>query len=86
MRALIVTAVAAEADSVAAGLTPHPDPVTPEPRALPGTYLLSRRDLPGLAADVLVGGVGPAAAAAATATPDARAANTPGVCARHGGG
>ncbi|WP_328621131.1 futalosine hydrolase [Streptomyces sp. NBC_00354] len=68
MRALIVTAVAAEADSVAAGLTPHADPVTPEPRALAGRYLLSRRDLPGLAADVLVGGVGPAAAAAATAT------------------
>ncbi|MFF3862329.1 futalosine hydrolase [Streptomyces sp. NPDC002209] len=71
MRALIVTAVAAEADSVVSGLTgptPHPDPVTPEPRALPGGYLLSRRDLPGLAADVLVGGVGPAAAAAATAT------------------
>ncbi|MBT2402705.1 MULTISPECIES: futalosine hydrolase [unclassified Streptomyces] len=68
MRALIVTAVAAEADSVAAGLTPHPDPVTPEPRTLPGGYLISRRDLPGLAADVLIGGVGPAAAAAATAT------------------
>ncbi|TDU77537.1 futalosine hydrolase [Streptomyces sp. KS 21] len=71
MRALIVTAVAAEADSVVSGLTgptPHLDPVTPEPRALPGGYPLSRRDLPGLAADVLVGGVGPAAAAAATAT------------------
>lgn len=69
MRALIVTAVAAEADSVAAGLTPpHQDPVTPEPRTLPGGYRISRRDLPGLAADVLVGGVGPAAAAAATAT------------------
>ncbi|THA55807.1 futalosine hydrolase [Streptomyces sp. A1136] len=68
MRALIVTAVAAEADSVAAGLTPHPDPVTPEPRTLPGRYPIHRRDLPGLAADVLVGGVGPAAAAAATAT------------------
>ncbi|MFG2621635.1 futalosine hydrolase [Streptomyces sp. NPDC048507] len=67
MRALVVTAVAAEADSVAAGLTPH-DPVTPEPRALPGGYLISRRDLPGLAVDVLVGGVGPASAAAATAT------------------
>ncbi|MFD7625731.1 futalosine hydrolase [Streptomyces sp. NPDC059851] len=68
MRALIVTAVAAEADSVATGLTPHPDPATPEPRALPGGYPLTRRDLPGLAADVLVAGVGPAAAAAATAT------------------
>ncbi|MFF1559905.1 futalosine hydrolase [Streptomyces sp. NPDC058279] len=68
MRALIVTAVAAEADSVTAGLTPHPDPVTPEPRTLPGGYPIHRRDLPGLAADVLVGGVGPAAVAAATAT------------------
>ncbi|MFD8148570.1 futalosine hydrolase [Streptomyces sp. NPDC059708] len=68
MRALIVTAVAAEADSAASGLTPHQDPVTPEPRTLPGGYLITRRDLPGLAADVLVGGVGPAAAAAATAT------------------
>ncbi|MET3984866.1 futalosine hydrolase [Streptomyces sp. PvR034] len=69
MRALIVTAVAAEADSVVAGLTPHPDPSgSPEPRTLPGGYLITRRDLPGLALDVLVGGVGPAAAAAATAT------------------
>ncbi|MER5729183.1 futalosine hydrolase [Streptomyces sp. NPDC002138] len=69
MRALIVTAVAAEADSVLAGLTPHPDPSgSPEPRTLPGGYLITRRDLPGLALDVLVGGVGPAAAAAATAT------------------
>ncbi len=54
MRALIVTAVAAEADSVAAGLTPHPDPATPEPRALPGGYPVLRRDLPGLAAEVLI--------------------------------
>ncbi|MEU3778308.1 futalosine hydrolase [Streptomyces sp. NPDC032472] len=76
MRALIVTAVAAEADSVAAGLTPHPDPATPEPRALPGGYPVLRRDLPGLAADVLVGGVGPAAAAAATATALASAAGS----------
>ncbi|MFD7030111.1 futalosine hydrolase [Streptomyces sp. NPDC059917] len=69
MRALIVTAVAAEADSVVTGLTPHPDPSgSPEPRTLPGGYLITRRDLPGLALDVLVGGVGPAAAAAATAT------------------
>ncbi|MEV8536365.1 futalosine hydrolase [Streptomyces sp. NPDC051211] len=68
MRALIVTAVAAEADSVAAGLTPHPDPDTPGPRTLPGGYLITRRDLPGLALDVLVAGVGPAAAAAGTAT------------------
>ncbi|MDJ0384604.1 futalosine hydrolase [Streptomyces sp. G-G2] len=69
MRALVVTAVAAESDSVVAGLTPHPDPSgPPEPRTLPGGYLITRRDLPGLALDVLVGGVGPAAAAAATAT------------------
>ncbi|MET9699034.1 futalosine hydrolase [Streptomyces sp. NPDC006529] len=69
MRALVVTAVAAEADSVVAGLTPHPDlSGPPEPRTLPGGYPITRRDLPGLALDVLVGGVGPAAAAAATAT------------------
>lgn len=89
MRALIVTAVAAEADSVVSGLTgpvPHPDPVTPEPRALPGSYLLSRRDLPGLAADVLVGGVGPAAVAAATATALALADYTLVVSAGIGGG
>ncbi|KPI21843.1 futalosine nucleosidase [Actinobacteria bacterium OV450] len=89
MRALIVTAVAAEADSVVSGLTgpvPHPDPVTPEPRALPGSYLLSRRDLPGLAADVLVGGVGPAAVTAATATALALADYTLVVSAGIGGG
>ncbi|MEU6760223.1 futalosine hydrolase [Streptomyces sp. NPDC046685] len=68
MRALVVTAVAAEADSVAAGLTPHPDTPGPEPRTLPGGYLVHRRDLPGIAFDVLAGGVGPAAAAAGTAT------------------
>ncbi|WP_327283982.1 MULTISPECIES: futalosine hydrolase [unclassified Streptomyces] len=89
MRALIVTAVAAEADSVVSGLTgptPHADPVTPEPRTLPGGYPLSRRDLPGLAADVLVGGVGPAAAAAATATALALAEYTLVVSAGIGGG
>ncbi|MFD3326263.1 futalosine hydrolase [Streptomyces sp. NPDC058701] len=68
MRALVVTAVAAEADSVVSGLTPHPDTPGPEPRTLPGGYPLTRRDLPGIALDVLVGGVGPAAAAAGTAT------------------
>ncbi|MER7758797.1 futalosine hydrolase [Streptomyces sp. NPDC097619] len=74
MHALVVTAVAAEADSVAAGLkrltapAPHPDgPVTPT-RTLPGGYAIGRHDVPGLAVDVLVAGVGPAAAAAATAT------------------
>ncbi|MET9852910.1 futalosine hydrolase [Streptomyces sp. NPDC006450] len=76
MRALIVTAVTAEADSVVRGLsgpvphpdhTPGPDRVTvhaPEPRTLPGGYLIHRRG----AFDVLVAGVGPAAAAAGTAT------------------
>ncbi|MFD4247868.1 futalosine hydrolase [Streptomyces sp. NPDC058525] len=71
MRALVVTAVAAEADSVVSALegpTPHPDSFGPEPRTLPGGYLVTRRDLPGIAFDVLVGGVGPAAAAAGTAT------------------
>ncbi|MEU7065403.1 futalosine hydrolase [Streptomyces sp. NPDC053429] len=86
MRVLIVTAVAAEADSVTAGLTPHPDPVTPEPRTLPGRYPIHRRDLPGLAADVLVGGVGPAAVAAATATALALADYALVVCAGIGGG
>ncbi|MFA7768355.1 futalosine hydrolase [Streptomyces sp. NRRL S-448] len=77
MRALVVTAVAAEADSVTTGLTPHPDTPGPEPRTLPlghprtksgEGYLINRRDLPGIAFDVLVGGVGPAAAPAGTAT------------------
>ncbi|MCM1973271.1 futalosine hydrolase [Streptomyces sp. G1] len=82
MRALIVTAVTAEADSVVRGLSgpvPHPDH-TPgpdhapgfasEPRTLPGGYLIHRRG----AFDVLVAGVGPAAAAAGTATALALAA------------
>ncbi|MET9961953.1 futalosine hydrolase [Streptomyces sp. NPDC006326] len=87
MRALVVTAVAAEADSVAAGLTPHPDdPVTAEARTLPGGYPVHRRDLPGLAADVLVGGVGPAAAAAGTATALALAEYSLVVSAGIGGG
>ncbi|MFE2289123.1 futalosine hydrolase [Streptomyces sp. NPDC059443] len=68
MRVLIVTAVAAEADSVVAGLsgpTPHPDHTPgPGPRTLPGGYLIHHRG----AFDVLVAGVGPAAAAAGTAT------------------
>ncbi|MCX2180864.1 futalosine hydrolase [Streptomyces sp. SKN60] len=54
-RILIVTAVAAEADSVAAGLTTPP------------------AGSAGPVVDVLVGGVGPAATAAATATALARA-------------
>ncbi|MCX5124373.1 futalosine hydrolase [Streptomyces sp. NBC_00193] len=82
MRALIVTAVTAEADSVVRGLSgpvPHPDHTpgpdhapgfTSEPRTLPGGYLIHRRG----AFDVLVAGVGPAAAAAGTATALALAA------------
>ncbi|MFP1626352.1 futalosine hydrolase [Streptomyces sp. 5K101] len=54
MRVLVVTAVAAEAEAVAAG----------DPGVLPGGYALTRT--PSL--DVVVAGVGPAAAAAATAT------------------
>ncbi|MEU9011130.1 futalosine hydrolase [Streptomyces sp. NPDC048479] len=60
MRVLVVTAVAAEADSVAAGLT---GPVL-DARQLPGGYAPSRHGT----VDVLAAGVGPAAAAAATAT------------------
>ncbi|MFD3661815.1 futalosine hydrolase [Streptomyces sp. NPDC058659] len=64
-RILIVTAVAAEADSVAAGLG-HDVPETAwEPLALPGGLTL-RRHADGV--DLLVGGVGPAAVAAATGT------------------
>ncbi|MEU6211664.1 futalosine hydrolase [Streptomyces sp. NPDC047023] len=88
MRALVVTAVAAEADSVLAGLAgpvPHPDP-GPGPRTLPGGYQVTRRDLPGIALDVLVGGVGPAAAAAATATALALGEYTLVVSAGIGGG
>lgn len=78
MRALIVTAVTAEADSVVRGLSgpvPHPDHTpgpdhAPEPRTLPGGYLIHRRG----AFDVLAAGVGPAAAAAGTATALALAA------------
>lgn len=69
-RILIVTAVAAEADSAAAGLPPG----APRAVALPGGLTLRRHTfLPAGASgavrvDVLVGGVGPAAAAAATGT------------------
>ncbi|MFB7585923.1 futalosine hydrolase [Streptomyces sp. NPDC056169] len=76
-RILIVTAVAAEADSVAAGLGPDAPDTAPEhardtardtawePLALPGGLTL-RRHADGV--DLLVGGVGPAAVAAATGT------------------
>ncbi|MFE6127611.1 futalosine hydrolase [Streptomyces sp. NPDC056437] len=72
MRVLVVTAVAAEAGSVAAGLAGFADG---SPRALPGGYALTRYARPASGAqtpvvlvDVLAAGVGPAAAAAATAT------------------
>ncbi|QGZ50233.1 futalosine hydrolase [Streptomyces sp. QHH-9511] len=84
-RILIVTAVAAEADSVARGL-PFGGPGSGE-LPLPGGFRLRRHadtlPLPGGAprgpepravVDVLVGGVGPAAAAVATATALAAAA------------
>ncbi|MGW5849262.1 futalosine hydrolase [Streptomyces sp. NPDC055254] len=95
MRVLVVTAVAAEADSVATGLTPHPDAPGPEPRTLPPGhprtqsgegYPVTRRDLPGIAFDVLVAGVGPAAAAAGTATALALAPYSLVVSAGIGGG
>ncbi|MCT4356835.1 futalosine hydrolase [Streptomyces sp. Je 1-79] len=69
LRILIVTAVTAEADSVARGL--RLDGPGPGGVPLPGGYLLRRH---ADAVDVLVGGVGPAAVAAATATALARAA------------
>ncbi|MET7617056.1 futalosine hydrolase [Streptomyces sp. NPDC005408] len=78
MRVLVVTAVAAEADSVVAGLTG----LEHETRQLPGGYVVTRaaRTVPPPGAtprppaahppvvDVLAAGVGPAAAAAGTAT------------------
>lgn len=64
-RILIVTAVAAEADSVTAGLTT----AAPEHVPLPGGLALRRHaDGDRARVDVLVGGVGPAAVAAATGT------------------
>ncbi|MCX4982583.1 futalosine hydrolase [Streptomyces sp. NBC_00572] len=66
-RILIVTAVAAEADSVSAGLGLG----GPELLPLPGGLVLRRHtDAPGgrVRVDVLVGGVGPAAVAASTGT------------------
>ncbi|WP_369145738.1 futalosine hydrolase [Streptomyces sp. R44] len=68
-RILIVTAVAAEADSVSAGLGLG----APELLPLPGGLTLRRHDG---RLDVLVGGVGPAAVAAATGTALARGSLT----------
>ncbi|MFE0645896.1 futalosine hydrolase [Streptomyces sp. NPDC058877] len=61
-RILIVTAVAAEADSVSAGLGFD----GPQPLPLPGGRTLRRHVRGAVRVDVLVGGVGPAAVAAAT--------------------
>ncbi|MEW1751983.1 futalosine hydrolase [Streptomyces angustmyceticus] len=62
MRVLIVTAVAAERDAVAAAAGPCDE------AALPGGYALLRAAEAPVAFDVLAAGVGPAAAAAGTAT------------------
>ncbi|RXS77767.1 futalosine hydrolase [Streptomyces sp. TM32] len=62
MRVLVVTAVAAERDAVCAA-APSCDGTT-----LPGGYPLRRVSGPPVALDVLAAGVGPAAAAAGTAT------------------
>ncbi|MFD9032928.1 futalosine hydrolase [Streptomyces sp. NPDC059567] len=80
LRILIVTAVAAEADSVARGIT-FGGPGSGE-FPLPGGFVLRRHADTGPAGqaavvDVLVGGVGPASAAAATATALAHAAAAP---------
>ncbi|WP_432122400.1 futalosine hydrolase [Streptomyces sp. S1] len=67
-RILIVTAVAAEADSVSAGLAAVATPA-PEHVPLPGGLALRRHaDGDRTRIDVLVGGVGPASVAAATGT------------------
>ncbi|MFD7963577.1 futalosine hydrolase [Streptomyces zaomyceticus] len=74
-RILIVTAVAAEADSVSAGLALGGPGLLP----LPGGLALRRHTGPddgGPLVDVLVGGVGPAAVAASTGTALAHASLT----------
>ncbi|WP_369358158.1 futalosine hydrolase [Streptomyces sp. cg2] len=62
MRTLVVTAVAAERDAVCAAAGGH------TARPLPGGYALHRAPDGSPAPDVLAAGVGPAAAAAGTAT------------------
>lgn len=62
MRVLVVTAVSAERDAVAAAAGPCDE------AALPGGYALRRAAGSPVALDVLAAGVGPAAAAAGTAT------------------
>ncbi|MGV9690730.1 futalosine hydrolase [Streptomyces sp. NPDC003444] len=77
-RILIVTAVAAEADSVSAGLAAVATPA-PEHVPLPGGLALRRHaDGDRTRVDVLVGGVGPASVAAATGTALAYASLTSG--------
>ncbi|MFJ3536446.1 futalosine hydrolase [Streptomyces sp. NPDC090109] len=77
-RILIVTAVAAEADSVSAGLAAVATPA-PEHVPLPGGLALRRHaDGDRTRVDVLVGGVGPASVAAATGTALACASLTSG--------
>ncbi|MER7909232.1 futalosine hydrolase [Streptomyces sp. NPDC096068] len=77
-RILIVTAVAAEADSVSAGLAPVAT-AAPEHVPLPGGLALRRHaDGDRARVDVLVGGVGPASVAAATGTALAYASLTGG--------
>ncbi|MGW4722365.1 futalosine hydrolase [Streptomyces sp. NPDC004291] len=77
-RILIVTAVAAEADSVSAGLAAVATPA-PEHVPLPGGLALRRHaDGDRTRVDVLVGGVGPASVAAATGTALAYASLTGG--------
>ncbi|MGX1760022.1 futalosine hydrolase [Streptomyces lydicus] len=66
MRVLVVTAVAAERDAVAAAAEPCDEPC--DETALPGGYALRRAAGAPVALDVLAAGVGPAAAAAGTAT------------------
>lgn len=72
MRVLVVTAVAAERDAVASGVTGGaPSGSSPSAVALPGGLTLHRGDAGTsgrLVVDVLAAGVGPAAAAAGTAT------------------
>ncbi|MFF5451288.1 futalosine hydrolase [Streptomyces sp. NPDC012950] len=77
-RILIVAAVAAEADSVSAGLAAVATPA-PEHVPLPGGLVLRRHAAGDRArVDVLVGGVGPASVAAATGTALAHASLTGG--------
>ncbi|MFE1770362.1 futalosine hydrolase [Streptomyces sp. NPDC059008] len=68
MRVLVVTAVAAERDAVRAGGAGADGSGEAEPWSLPGGYEVRPVAGPTVALDVLAAGVGPAAAAAGTAT------------------